>query len=469
MSLLRPDDHQRLMNDSTLILKGPNGQPQAVMPIARFPNFNMTRPPGRPMPPPAVPNPGFQNQQPQQARPAHEAGVALSMPQAGGTPISMQAQMKKSMNVPQVRLSSNGGMRSGSTPGIAQPDGQSAQLSPPHPSSASAPPMINGHNATHTPTNTSHDMSSSSAPVADGGVPTSAATSASPVSAHANPAHNTPMQLKPPNPHHAITMPNGYHMNGFAQNAMQNGAQGYPAYANMQGLTMQQMQALKQYAATHGQGQQQQDLSGGGGGAAGMPSTNGSRPAAYMGHVAPNGANYNLPLGHGVNVNTNHNLAQQQQQQQQQTQGMRMGNGMNLDLKLPASRQMQWAASQQPQQPVPVGDMNGVQGGMRRQTSSGNLNHGHLSASPHLAPQVQGRVSPAALAAGAAHGAHGISMSHSMSPHMQNRSPANVPLGMGGQGQGQQSPPRPGQGIMSSPSLQHQHQPVNGTGSTGTY
>lgn len=466
MSILRPDDHQRLSTDSTLFLKGANGQTQAVAPITRFANYNMTRAPGRPMAPPAVPNTAYQNQQQQmqQPRPAHEAGVALSMPQAGGTPISMQAQMKKSMNVPQVRLSSNGGMRSGSTPGIAQADGQGAQLSPPHPSSASAPPMVNGHNTTHTPTHVSHDMSTSSAPVADGSVPASA-SSASPVSAHANPAHNIPMQLKPPNPHHAITMPNGYHMNGFSSNAMQNGAQSYPTYPNMQGLTMQQMQALKQFAATHG-GQQQQDL-GGNGGAAGMPSTNGSRPAAYMGHVAPNGANYNLPLAHGVNVNTNHNLTQQQQQQQQ-SQGMRMGAGMNLDLKLPASRQMQWAASQQPQQSAPVGDMNGngIQGGMRR-TSSGNLSHGHLSASPHLTPQVQGRVSPAALAAGAAHGAHGISMSHSMSPHLQNRSPANVSLGMGGQGQ--QSPPRPGQGIMSSPSLQHQHQPVNGSGSTGTY
>ncbi|KAA1475661.1 hypothetical protein DENSPDRAFT_883731 [Dentipellis sp. KUC8613] len=75
------------------------------------------------MPPPSAAQQAAA-EQPQRQQSLHPPGVALSMPRTNGTPISMQAQLKKMqppMNVPQMRISNNGGMRPPSTPTISVP------------------------------------------------------------------------------------------------------------------------------------------------------------------------------------------------------------------------------------------------------------------------------------------------------------------------------------------------------------
>ncbi|KAA1472483.1 hypothetical protein DENSPDRAFT_897954 [Dentipellis sp. KUC8613] len=116
------------------------------------------------------------------------------------------------------------------------------------------------------------------------------------------------MQLKPPNPHHAMNMPNGYTINGYNHLQLANGFLHPNGQAT--GLSVQQMQSLKSAFTAS------QDMS--------VAVTNGahnSRAAMYMGHVVPNGANYNLLL----NLNM---------------------NNVVMNIKLPHTRQMQWAAAQ---------------------------------------------------------------------------------------------------------------------------
>ncbi|THH11138.1 hypothetical protein EW146_g8143 [Bondarzewia mesenterica] len=305
MTFYHGDDHNRLSTDSTIYVPLPDGRVQPVLPF-RLGALQMPRG-GRSMPPPQSAQMAAMQAQAQ----AQQASLALSMPQTSGTPISMQAQIKKMqplVNVPQVRLSSNGGMRPPATPNVAplHSDPQNTQVSPPNPATQTL--VVNGHSgAAHHATN-GNDIESRPASAASitQGQEAVAGASESPVATPANP----PMQLKPPNPHHAMNMPNGYHMNSYSP-SMPNAAAYLHANMPHGPLSIQQMQSLK--SAFAGQDMTMQ--------------VNGNRPAAYMGHVIPNGANYNLPLG--VNV------------------GQNMSMGMNL--KLPTSRQVQWASAQQGQ------------------------------------------------------------------------------------------------------------------------
>ena len=190
-----------------------------------------------------------------------------------------------------------------------------------------------------------------------------------------------------------MNMPNGYYINNYNPSISNTAAY---MHANMQHspLSIQQMQSLK--SAFTGQ-----DL---------PIQVNGNRPAAYMGHVVPNGANYNLPLGVNVSPNMNMNIG-----------NINMAN-MGVNLKLPASRQMQWASTPQVQSPD-----------VRRQA--------------HLSPS-QGRASPA------------VSIAHSLSPHLHSGSPTM----QGQQVSVQVSPSRSGQTPVTSPSLQQQQAAVGGSG-----
>jgi len=127
------------------------------------------------------------------------------------------------------------------------------------------------------------------------------------------------MPMKPTQPHPAISIPNGYHIQNNYAPTMPNGATTYlhPS-AQQNGLTVPQIQ-LKG-AFTNGQPE--------------IPiGVNGSRSAAYIGHVVSNGT-INLPVGAvGVNVGT---------------------NLTNVNLKLQPSRAVPWVAAQRNSQAVAI-------------------------------------------------------------------------------------------------------------------
>jgi enhancer of polycomb-like protein len=237
---------------------------------------------------------------------------ALGMPQTTGTPISMQQQLKKlpsALNVPQLRISSNGNLRPLATPVLTAPL-TSPQSSP-------------------TPTATNGQTSPTPIPSLDGSEESRASSTPAPQrdsatpSAEATPAGVTaasPMPLKPTQPHPAISIPNGYMQNNYVP-TMPNGTTTYlhPS-AQPNGLTVQQIPLKGAFA--NGQAE--------------MPiAVNvSSRPAYNIGHVVSNGTNFNLPVGAvGVNVGT---------------------NLTNVNLKLPPSRTMPWPTAQRSSQAVAI-------------------------------------------------------------------------------------------------------------------
>ncbi|TFY53253.1 hypothetical protein EVG20_g10201, partial [Dentipellis fragilis] len=214
MSLYRDEDPIRLMTDHKLYFTYTDGRQEIITPyklnahpVVRRDNVYANQ---RPTPPPAAAQQPAAGQ-PQRQQSMHPPAVALSMPQTNGTPISMQAQLKKMqppMNVPQMRISNNGGMRPSSTLTVGvplQPVASSSQVSPPI---VSPTVPLNGHTATNGIEHESKPIATSSAAPDNAVQPNgSPATSTTSVSA--------PMQLKPPNPHHAMNMPNGYAINGY--------------------------------------------------------------------------------------------------------------------------------------------------------------------------------------------------------------------------------------------------------------
>ena len=131
MTLFNENDHLHLLNDPTVFVNGPDGRQVPVMPYRlgmppppmRRDAQGVLRPyiPGMPLPPHIPAN--------------HPLALAAAN---GATPVAMQQQLKKMQPpsaTPQMRISSNGGMR---PPGIPvtnlQANGSVGHhVSPPHP------------------------------------------------------------------------------------------------------------------------------------------------------------------------------------------------------------------------------------------------------------------------------------------------------------------------------------------------
>jgi enhancer of polycomb-like protein len=317
MSLYQEDDHQRLTTDPTIYTPSSDGRLFRFLPYRTgiAPAFRrdaiIVRPrPHVPQTPSQATAAHQHQQQLAQQQQQQQQQSALGMPQTTGTPISMQQQLKKlpsALNVPQMRISSNGNLRPLATPVLTAPLAS--------PQSSPTPTATNGQTSPVPPSlNGSEESHSSSTPAPrDSATPSAEATPAGVTAA-------SPMPIKPTQAHPAISIPNGYHIQNNYAPTMPNGTTTYlhPG-AQQNGLTVPQIQ-LKG-AFTNGQPE--------------MPlAVNGSRPASYIGHVVGNGANFNLPVGAvGVNVGT---------------------NLTNVNLKLQPSRAVPWTTAQRNSQAVAI-------------------------------------------------------------------------------------------------------------------
>jgi enhancer of polycomb-like protein len=414
MTLFHEQDAYHLMTDPTIYVQSADGRPQQIIPFRLGPQQPIIRrDPQRAYPPGTVPS---------ISAAAQLSNVVMSMPlPTNGTPISVQAQMKKMQpptGLPQMRISSNGGMRPPAQPIAAsmqppppQPPQQPNHTTPPRPSPT---PTVNGINGTNRSVNPPESDATvpnpNPNPSSVNGTQNQLDTNLIPIDG------NTPRQLLSPalpkaqiqQPH--VVLPNGYHltaMNGYPP--MPNGAQ-YTHSMNgpHNGLSIQQMQNLKTaFASSVPPGQDLNSLH-----------ANGRLPASFIAH-SPNGGNFD----------------------------MRLAGGVSMNMKLPSARPMQWNGSPT-QRPTSV--LNGGE--------SGVIN-GSMSPSPSLAHSIPVR-SPSAngvhVAIRGTNVGHVLQGAHSMSPHMHSPSP--LPSGM------IHSPPRPSHTpniVMASPSTQHL-QPVVG-------
>jgi enhancer of polycomb-like protein len=323
MSLYQEDDHQRLTTDPTIYTPSSDGRLLGYLPYRTgiTPAFRRDAIIVGPRPlVPQTPSQAAAMQQHQQQL-AQQQQNALGMPQTTGTPISMQQQLKKlpsgtALNMPQMRISSNGNLRPPATPVLAAIT-PSAPLASPQ--SSPTPTAPNGQSSpTHIPPalNGSEESRSSAtpAPQRDSATPSAEATPAGVSTA------SSPMPMKPSQPHHAISIPNGYHIQNNYAPTIPNGTPTYIHPGTQQnGLAVQQIQ-LKN-AFTNGQPEM-------------AIAVNGSRPASYIGHVVSNGTNFNLPVG-AIGVNVGMNLT-------------------NMNLKLAPTRTVPWAAAQRSPQAVAI-------------------------------------------------------------------------------------------------------------------
>jgi len=413
MTLYKDSDLINLMNDPTIVVSGQDGRPQKVVPyrLGMQPQPMMMKKDSQ-----GVMRP-FQPTLPLgQLPPNHPLALAA----ANGTPISMPHQIKKMQPptaAPQMRISSNGGMRPPSIPvSNLQTNGATPHhVSPPHPLPVPVPQ--------HSPSNGVNGISRAaiSMPHVDVQkppevVPTPAIPNG--VTAIPQPEANAdvtisgvPARPKSQNitPHSnlALGVPtSGFHLTPMT-NLAPNGLVNSTTFQHGQNpqlpgsLSVQQLHTLKTAFA----------------------GVNGAVPhdlallqarAMPVSYVPVSNPNLNLPMPQSTNIN----------------------------LKLPAARQMQWLNT--PMQ-RPTSAANGVDGQING--NSPNLNH----SVPVRTPSANG-IRPA-MRNGLMNG------QHSLSPHMQH-SPSPVP-----NISQSQSPPRvpmtPNMGI-ASPALQQQQQPVGG-------
>lgn len=317
MSLYQEDDHQRLTTDPTIYTPSSDGRLFGFLPYRTgiAPAFRRDAIIVGPRVSQTPSQATVAQQHQQQLTQQQQQQSALGMPQTTGTPISMQQQLKKlpsALNVPQMRISSNGNLRPLATPVLTAPLAS--------PQSSPTPTATNGQTSPVPPSlNGSEESRSSStpAPQQDSATPSAEVTPAGVTAA-------SPMPIKPTQPHAAISIPNGYHIQNNYAPTLPNGTTTYlhPG-AQQNGLAVPQLQ-LKG-AFTNGQPE--------------MPITvNGSRAASYIGHVVSNGANFNLPVGAvGVNVGT---------------------NLTNVNLKLQPSRAVPWTTAQRNSQAVAIASLS---------------------------------------------------------------------------------------------------------------
>ncbi|PPQ93891.1 hypothetical protein CVT25_007804 [Psilocybe cyanescens] len=413
MTLFNESDHVSLMNDPTIYITGPDGRQHPVVPY----RLGMPAPPirrdaqGRPYP--------MQHNIPPNHPLANMVGV-------NGIPVAMQHQIKKMQPptaAPQMRISSNGGMR---PPVISVSNLQQQQqvngtvahhVSSPHPVPVPVPQHspLNGVNGiSRAAISMPHVEVQKQEIIATPAIANGVSSNPQPDANAEMTVNGLPVRPKSqnvtPQSHLGLGVPtNGYHltpMNNMTAAALVNSAAFQQHNQNQQiptGLSLQQVQNLKNVFAN----MPAPEL-------AAFQAARGI-PASYM--HPPNGANMNIQIAQGTNMN----------------------------LKLPAARQMQWMNSPMQRPPSVV---NGTDGQI----------NGAMVASPNIGHSVPVR-SPSANGSRPVlrNGVH-MNGQHSMSPHMQH-SPSPLP-----NISQSQSPPRvpmtPNM-TMASPSLQHQ-QPVGG-------
>jgi len=418
MTLYTDDDHWNLLNNPSIRVPGAGGTYHEVVPfklgqqqqtVMRRDAQGLLR--AYPVAVNGIVPPGFPRNHP------------LAMAAVGaGTPVAMQHQIKQMQpptTAPQMRISSNGGMRPPPVlpvSNLQQPNGSAPlHVSPPHPLPVPVSQPPNGVNGIsraaismpHVDVQKPPEVIATPA-FPNGVTPLPQSDPNAELTVSGIPARPKSQNVTPQS-HVGLGVPtNGYHltaMNNMTAAALVNSAS-YQPNQNPQhagGLSLQQMQNLKTVFAN----MPAPEL-------AALQAGRGI-PASYM-HVGAAVANMNMQIPPGANMN----------------------------LKLPPSRQMQWMNSPM-QRPTPIA--NGL---------DSQLN-GTAVASPNPAHAVPAR-SPSANGsrAGMRNGVH--INGHSMSPLMQ---PSPSPIPNIAQSQ---SPPRipmtPNMG-MASPSLQHQ-QPVGG-------
>lgn len=392
MTLLVDSDQQSLMTDPTILITV-EGRQQPFVP------FRLG------MPQPAVRRDGgvirpIGPQGAQQPVPA-----SLSLTPSNGTPVSVQQQLKKMpppSAVPQMRISSNGGMRPPPAVPTMQGNPSVAHTSPPPSSAISlqhSPPNTNGINraAINLPhidsakpeVNTSHSILNDVVHMQQ------------PHQLEIAQPHDPKINGSPTkqNQHHIGLPTNGYQLTPLTNQAavaLANTTQ-YAYPGNQHGLSLQQVQNLKT-AFAFANMQNGQDLT-------------------TLQNIARS-----LPTYPHMSGATNFNIQQ-------------LTAGSNMNLKLPAARQMQWSAGA-PQKGTAINGMDG-------------------SVSPNLGQAVPVRTPSAnGTHPGMRIGTNGQLTAHSMSPHIQHSpSPTSATLVQS------QSPPRPPLTptmTRASPSLQHQ-------------
>ncbi|KAI0260707.1 hypothetical protein BGY98DRAFT_1054831 [Russula aff. rugulosa BPL654] len=162
MSLYQEDDHQRLTTDPTIYTPSSDGRLFRFLPYRTgiAPAFRrdaiIVRPrPHVPQTPSQATAAHQHQQQLAQQQQQQQQQSALGMPQTTGTPISMQQQLKKlssALNVPQMRISSNGNLRPLATPVLTAP--LASPQSSPTPTATNGqtspvPPSLNGSEESH--------------------------------------------------------------------------------------------------------------------------------------------------------------------------------------------------------------------------------------------------------------------------------------------------------------------------------
>ena len=408
MTLLQDSDQASLLTDPAITVYTPDGRQQIVTPfklgVPQYPSRRDV--PGRPF---------------SHAHQPHITPQGISLPPLPGTPISMPSQVKKMAHaalLPQPRISSNGGMR---PPGLVVTGLQTTTTLPQISPTANGTSIVNGVNGIHRNAiaavgRDNVKVENNSAMLIPNGTGGQSQTDG-----HTTPDATAISQIASPvrpksQNQHPVSLPNGYHLtaiNGYT--ALSNGSQFLPAST----LSIQQMQNLKSAFAA---ASPSADLA-----------TNGARQLPYIGHVVPNGANFNLPLTPGT--------------------------GMNI--KLPPARQMQWSSTAMQR------GNNGVDSSSINASLSPSPSHAHtLPVAPTRTPSAAGTRAgmrpPSVHPIGQAAGGHLHSMS--LSPHQHN--PIPLPSSLS-QVQNSLSPrlPQPPTMPMVSPLLQQQ--PVVGNSQSG--
>ncbi|TFK47739.1 hypothetical protein OE88DRAFT_737780 [Heliocybe sulcata] len=415
MTLLSDQDFQALSNDPTLTIVNADGRSQSVVPFKLGLSPALRRDMQRPHPM-APPHPGVM----------HPNGVPLTMPSgSGGAPVSLPTHLK--MMQGGVRISSAVGLQRGlPTMPIAQPNVPSIEPSPSH----SLPAQLRASNATPTPSTSASGSgqppvnSSGAEAIASAlshgqspGVPNQAGQpdGVQPFDRPSSSASNgSPVR---PSSQTQPTMPvNGYHvpgLNGFP-NSLPNGS----PYMHHGNLSPQQVEVIKNVFPPVQPGQ-----------GFSIPVNPGMQPrgpGSYVGHVVPNGVNFNVPLGNA-----------------------------SLNLNLPPKRQMQWANHHPPRPPSVNGhNVNGMDASQLMHMNGAMSPPNQNISIPHPMPGIPGRVPsramigrpPSAMQGSPANIAH--LTPHSSSPLLHNVNISSPQV--------HSSPPLQTHTPMASPSMPHQ-------------
>ncbi|KZT21983.1 hypothetical protein NEOLEDRAFT_1072458 [Neolentinus lepideus HHB14362 ss-1] len=411
MSLFGDQDIQALSNDPTITIVNAEGRSQSVIPFKLGITPSMRREMQRPhaMGPP---HPGA----------VHPNSISLTMPSGSGAPVSLPTHLK--MMQGGVRISSSIGLQRGlPTVPIAQPNVPPMQ-SPPH----ALPVHSQPSNSNLTVSASASVQSAASTPAADAngsaiphGQTQNVANHAGqvdgvqPLDRPSSSASNS-SPVRPSSQTQSTTPVNGYHVtgvNGFP-NPLPNGS----PYVHHGNLSPQQVEVIKNVFPPVQPGQ-----------GFSIPVNGGMQPrppSSYVGHVASNGVNFNVPL-----------------------------SGSALNLNLPPKRQMQWA-NHHPQRPPSVNGQhgNGMDASQLMHMTGSMSPPNQNIAVPHSMAGLPGRVPSRAMIGRPSSVVQGspANIAH-LTPHSSSPLLHNVNISSP---QIHSSPPRQAHTPMASPSMQHQ-------------